>query len=243
MTKKETAFFVVTGAASGMGAASALRLGRRGKVLLVDIDAKRLDLMTDKLVSGGIKAEKYICDLMDEQSVCLLAETAKSMGRVIGLVNAAGISPSMTSDWRKVLSVDLVGTALMLREFLPLMVPGAAAVCIASIAARAFISSPETDNVLDNPLDHEFLNRIESYLSISLPPSSEIDPKSGAAYLLAKCGVVRLCERLAPVWAQHGARIVSISPGNIDTPMGRLEYDRLEYMRKSVEMTPIRRLG
>ncbi|MBA3035141.1 MAG: SDR family NAD(P)-dependent oxidoreductase, partial [Desulfobacterium sp.] len=160
MTKKETAFFVVTGAASGMGAASALRLGRRGKVLLVDIDAKRLDLMTDKLVSGGIKAEKYICDLMDEQSVCLLAETAKSMGRVIGLVNAAGISPSMTSDWRKVLSVDLVGTALMLREFLPLMVPGAAAVCIASIAARAFISSPETDNVLDNPLDHEFLNRI-----------------------------------------------------------------------------------
>ncbi len=246
MNSKESSFFVITGAASGMGAATASRLGRRGKILLVDINGEGLDLMTDELRSDGIQAEKHICDLKDEQSVCKLAEAAKSMGQVCGLINAAGISPSMTEDWKQVLSVDLVGTALILREFLPLMAPGAAAVCIASIASRILKSDTEVEAILDNPLDPNFFKRIEPLVSIppSIPlPSTEVNPRSATAYFLAKLGVVRLCERLAPAWAKRGVRIVSISPGWIDTPMGRLEFERLTYTRESVEKTPIRRLG
>ncbi|MBU1054905.1 MAG: SDR family oxidoreductase [Proteobacteria bacterium] len=242
MSNKESSLFVVTGAASGMGKASAQRLGRRGRVLLADINAKQLDQVAKQLISEGIEAKKQVCNVMDEQSVCLLAKTAKSLGQVSGIVNAAGISPSMTTDWKKMLSVDLIGTALILREFLPLIAPGGAAVCIASIASRILKNDPEIDAILDNPQDHDFLKRIEPFLSISLP-STEVNPKSGAAYILAKRGVIRLCEKLAPLWAKHGARIVSVSPGTIDTPMGRQELDNLAYMRESIEMTPMRRVG
>ncbi len=241
MNNKESALFVITGAASGMGFASARRLGKRDRVLLVDINAKLLDHVADQLLSEGVQAEKHVCDITNEHSVRLLAKTAQSLGQVSGVVNAAGISPSM-ADWRRILSVDLVGTAFILREFLPLMAPGSAAVCIASIASRLSTSDPKIDAIIDNPLYPDFLKSIEPFLSMPVP-STEVDPKSGMAYVLAKRGVVRLCERLAPAWAQRDARIVSISPGNIDTPMGRLEFERLSYIREATEKTPIRRLG
>lgn len=241
MGKNDSTVFVVTGAASGMGAATARRLGRRGKVLMVDIDAARLDQMAAQLQSEGIKVEKRVCNIMDEQSVRSLAAATPSLGHLSGIVNAAGISPAM-ADWRRILAVDYVGTALLLREFLPLAEPGTAAVCIASIASRLLKSDPVLEAVLDDPLAADFLSRIEPFLAMPLP-SSEVDPRGGAAYVLAKRGVVRLCERLAPAWALRGARLVSISPGNIDTPMGRLEMERMAYMRETVEQTPMRRLG
>jgi NAD(P)-dependent dehydrogenase (short-subunit alcohol dehydrogenase family) len=63
------------------------------------------------------------------------------------------------------------------------------------------------------------------------------------AYVLAKRGVMRLCERLAKNWGSCGGRIVSIAPGLIDTPMGRQELAQQEIMALMVAMTPVQRAG
>lgn len=241
MSTKGSGIFVVTGAASGMGAASARVLGRRGRVVMADLDRSGLDRMAAQLQSEGIEVEVRVCNIMDEQSVRMLAEAAKELGPLAGIVNAAGISPAM-AGWQQILAVDLVGTALLLREFLPLAAPGTAAVCIASIAAHLLPGNPPLEAILDEPLAPDFLERVEPFLAMPVP-SPEADTRPDVAYVLAKRGVVRLCERLAPAWALRGARLVSLSPGNIETPMGRLEMERLAYMRESVEQTPMRRLG
>src|SRR4030042_2104440 len=99
MRNHESALFVVTGAASGMGAASAHRLGRRGTVLLVDVNATRLEQVATQISSEGIQVEARVCDISDKQSIQSLAETTASLGRLAGIVHAAGISASM-GDWR-----------------------------------------------------------------------------------------------------------------------------------------------
>lgn len=242
MGKNESAIFVVTGGASGLGAASAHRLGRRGTLLMIDVNATRLELVAAQLRSEGIQVETRVCDISDEQSISSLAETTASLGRLAGIVHAAGISPRM-ADWRRVLIVNLVGTGLLLRALLPLAEPGTAAVCIASNAAHYPLKRDlALEAVLDDPLASDFLSRIEPFISttVSMLPPGLPDPLAGAAYCLSKRGVIRLCERLSPAWALRGARIVSISPGPIDTPMGQLELPNLGAM---LEQTPIRRLG
>ena len=77
--------------------------------------------------------------------------------------------------------------------------------------------------------------RIEPFLNPEDPTAS--------AYGLAKRGVALLCEILASTWGQHGARIVSLSPGIIDTPMGRLELENQPAMAEIVKQTPLGRIG
>jgi NAD(P)-dependent dehydrogenase (short-subunit alcohol dehydrogenase family) len=66
---------------------------------------------------------------------------------------------------------------------------------------------------------------------------------SGAAYSIAKRGVIRACQRWAPQWGKRGARIVSLSPGLIDTPMMQMELSKTPGMKVMLELTPLGRLG
>ena len=63
------------------------------------------------------------------------------------------------------------------------------------------------------------------------------------AYSLAKYGVIRLCQREASAWGARGARIVSLSPGIIQTPMGQQEFDQQPMMATLVAQTPLKRMG
>jgi NAD(P)-dependent dehydrogenase (short-subunit alcohol dehydrogenase family) len=85
--------------------------------------------------------------------------------------------------------------------------------------------------VLDDPLATDFEDRFQS---LAGP-----DPDSGATYRLAKRGVIRLCERTAVAWGAVGARVVSLSPGLIDTEMGRLELEHNPIKTWLAEITPV----
>jgi NAD(P)-dependent dehydrogenase (short-subunit alcohol dehydrogenase family) len=87
--------------------------------------------------------------------------------------------------------------------------------------------------LLDDPLAEGFLAAVERALDQPLD--------SATAYVLAKRGVIRLAERLAAPWGAKRGRAVSISPGLIDTPMGRLELDRQSIIPVMVEVTPVKR--
>lgn len=145
------------------------------------------------------------CDLSDPASLAALADRVE---RLDALVVTAGVSPSQATA-RQILDIDLVGMATALEAFDHLVGPTTVAVCVASMAGHLHTPDEAQLAVLDHPQDRD------AVCSLTDDPSM--------AYVLAKHGVLRLVRRLAASWGRRGARIVSVSPGVIDTPMGARE--------------------
>lgn len=224
---------VVTGAAGGMGVAIARVLAGNGDLVLVDQRATELDAVEELLGTSQVSARSVVCDVTAEGDVARLASVVDELDGLRSLVHTAGVSPKMAAG-RRVLEVDLVGTARVLRALLPHALSGSAAVCIGSIAGYADVA-PGVEPLLDDPLRPGFLVEVEATLT---------EPLDGATgYVLAKRGVMRACERLSGAWAEREARIVSIAPGLIDTDMGRLEMEGDELIALMIAATPLKRLG
>ena len=224
---------VVTGAARGMGLTAAHRLYTPdAPMVLVDVNEEGVRAVADAL---GDNVHAVVCDVSDRDSVASLAEAVGDLGGLRSLAHAAGISPTM-ADWRRIIEVDLVGTALLVRALEPHTTPGSAAVCWASIAGHGVVPDPELDAALDDPLAPDFLDRLGTIAGDGLAAA-------GQGYGYAKRGVMRLVAREAVAWGARGARICSISPGIIDTPQGRQEFEEQPAMATMIDLTPIKRWG
>ena len=164
------------------------------------------------------------CDLTDASS---LTSLARDVDELDALVVTAGVSPAM-ADARMIFDVDLAGVARVLDVFDHLVRPGVVAVCVASMAGHLGSWTDEILQALDEPL---------SCIDAGLTD----DPAT--AYILAKLGVLRLVRRTARSWGARGARIVSVSPGVIDTPMGRLELANTEGTPAIVDSSALGRAG
>jgi NAD(P)-dependent dehydrogenase (short-subunit alcohol dehydrogenase family) len=234
-----TTVAIVTGAGSGIGAASVVRLARTVDVVLAaDLDTAGLRATADALAAagGGARCDAITLDVTDAEAVGSLTAQVDSLGTLRSVVHAAGISPTM-GEWRDIVTVDLVGTALLVDALRPLVTNGTAIVCVASMAAHlAAEPNPAADAAVDDPLADDFLARFEAALG-----DAAHDP--GVAYGWAKRGVIRLVQREAVTIGPLGARICSISPGMIDTPMGRREFEQQPMMKVLEDMTPLRRTG
>jgi NAD(P)-dependent dehydrogenase (short-subunit alcohol dehydrogenase family) len=229
---------IVTGAARGIGAACAAGMvGTVDVLVLVDLDPAATDDAATRLAGPGARCQPVAADISDPGDVARIAETAGRLGTVHRMVHAAGISPTMAA-WDRILAVDLVGTALLVDAVRPLATEGTAVVCIASMAAQLIASQadPAVDRIVDDPLSPTFLEEFRA----ALGPAAE-DP--GAAYSWAKRGVRRLVEREATAFGRSGARISSVSPGTIDTPMGIQEFERQPGMRQLESIAPLGRSG
>jgi len=215
---------VVTGAARGMGRACVERLVSEVDVLVaVDLEAPEIE--------GTVGVA---CDVADADAVARLVDRVRELGTFRALVHAAGISPTM-ADSRRVMAVDLVGTQLLLDAFGPLVVPGSSAVCFASSSAYQITLAgpdPESDAVVEDPLADGFLDVAAARFS-----------DSGLAYGWAKRGVIRAAARAARTWGPRGGRVNSVSPGLIDTDMGRQELASQPIMQVMLDATPVGRLG
>ena len=223
---------LITGAAGGMGVACAAVLAPRADLVLTDRDSAGLERVAASLsVDVGAAPAVVACDLSRASDVDALVDSVRARGGIRWLVHTAGLSPAM-ADWREVLEVDLASTALLLDRFASLMRRGGAAVCFASIAGHMGTDDPVVDGALDDPLAPDLSGRLLTALGGT-------EPSSGISYLYAKRGVIRLCERLAAPWGECGLRIVSISPGLMDTSMGRLELIGSPEKEPLIEMTPL----
>ena len=221
---------VVTGAAGGMGGACARVLASETDVLLLtDRDADSIAGAAVEL-AAMTKVSTAAGDLRDAAFINELAARASELGRRLTLVHAAGLSPSM-DGWRAILDVDLVASARLLDAFLPRVTPGSVAVCIASVSGHMGEFEPAMDSVLDTPLADDFVARFCALAGD--------EPDAGLTYRFAKRGVIRLCARAARAWGARGGRVLSVSPGLIDTPMGRLELQHQPIKERLAEMTPI----
>lgn len=229
-----TTVSVVTGGGGAMGAACALALAPTvDVVLLADLDRDRLGAAAERIGStttAATTASTLAGDLGDPEAVGELVARARELGRLASLVHTAGVSPSMAT-WEDILRVDLVATARLLDAFLPCAVPGSVAVCLASIAGHMGAFDPAMDELLDNPCAADLPSRFRALVG------DEPDP--GTTYRLAKRGVIRLCEQAAASWGASGGRVVSVSPGLVDTAMGRLELQNNPIKHWMAETTPV----
>lgn len=235
-----TAVGIVTGAGRGMGAACATRLADTVDVLiLADRDTAALSATAERLTSSESPSGiiPFAVDVTDEQTLAQLGELVADTGTLRAVVHAAGISPTM-ADWRDIIAVDLVGTARLVDALRPTVTAGTAIVCFASMAAQLLstMADPAIDAALDDPLHPHVLELMSAAVGPTLTDS-------GIAYAWAKRGVQRLVQREATTLGRRGARICSISPGIIDTPMGRQEAAARSANDFLVSQTPLGREG
>jgi NAD(P)-dependent dehydrogenase (short-subunit alcohol dehydrogenase family) len=233
---------VITGAYGGTGRAVARRLGARYRLVLTGRNDAALKALQEGLEEEGYDVALAVtADVAERESVRRLAQEAADAGTLGTLVHTAGLSPAL-ADWRTIVAVNLVGTAHLLDAFRPIAGPASSAICIGSVAAHTFASTAEIDALLDDPYADDLVPRLGALLGEA---AASLDPYAFAvrAYGASKRGTIRLVERSAGAWAAHGARIASVSPGTIITPMGRKELAAHPLAAAAAEVTPLRRLG
>jgi NAD(P)-dependent dehydrogenase (short-subunit alcohol dehydrogenase family) len=219
---------VVIGAGSGLGAAVARQLAPRGHLLIADRNAEGLELTTREL---GDDVETAICDVTDQEQVDSLFAR---VDRLDALVHTAGVSGTMAPG-RRILEVNLLGTARVLDAAESLLRPGSVAVVFSSASGHRTPEVPELMAVLEDPLAPDFFDAIGRV---------GVDTENAAlCYSVSKRGVIRLARRRAPEWGRRGARILSISPGINDTPMSRADEAQHPIMADIVNECPIGRRG
>ncbi len=228
-----TDVYVITGGSGGMGKAIAELVGKKGTVLLADVSEERLETTKTELGEKGVNDVHYqTVDITDREQVKSLKEKTASLGKLKGLIHTAGLSPTMASS-KRITEVNLVGTGLILDEFYTIAESGTTVVCISSMSGHFVPKEGPYIDVLKSPLADNLVETMEEM--------TKGDP--GAAYSLSKLGVLLIVENQAWDWGQKGARIVSVSPGTINTPMGRQEASQQKQMKELLDITPLQREG
>lgn len=232
---------VITGANGGMGRACARTFGETMDLVLTDIAADPLGRFAETLADEGYSVAATIAGGLDDESVLAALSDAAPDQPVGVLIHTAGLSPILAA-WEPIMALNLVATEKLLQAIEPRIGAGTVGVLIASMAGHMAPADPDIDTILDDPLDPEFITRITPVIARLADPASAFGP-AGVSYGLSKRGVIRLCERKAAGWAKRGARIASISPGTIWTPMGRREADGNPAAAAVVHATPLGRWG
>jgi NAD(P)-dependent dehydrogenase (short-subunit alcohol dehydrogenase family) len=229
-----TDVIVVIGAGS-IGQAIARRVSSGKHVLLADLRLENAAAAAKVLLDAGFEVSTATVDVSSRDSVETLVETATALGAVTGLIHAAGVSPSQASP-ETILKVDLYGTALVLEEFGNVIANGGSGVVIASQSGHRLGALTEEQNtaLATTPVDRLLLLPW-------LQPSEVTDPLN--AYQLSKRGNSLRVMAEAVRWGKRGARINTISPGIVITPLARDELTgpRGEGYRRMIELSPVGR--
>ena len=228
---------VVLIGAGSIGLAIARRIGTGKHVLLADLKQEYVDVASKILHNAGFEVSTTIVDVSLRKSVHSLVEKATALGNICGVIHAAGVSPSQASP-ETILKVDLYGTALVLEEFGNVISSGGAGVVIASQSGHRLPAlSAEHDRLLATTPADELLN-----LSM-LKPDQISD--SLYAYQISKRGNSLRVKCEAVRWGKRGARVNTISPGIIITPLANDELSgpRGDGYRKMINLCPAGRAG
>ena len=231
-----TNVIVVIGAGA-IGQAIARRVSAGKHVLLVDLRQKNADATAKVLSDAGFEVSTATIDVSSRTSVHALVETATAIGSITGVIHAAGVSPTQASP-DTILKVDLYGTALVLEEFGNVISQGGSGVVIASQSGHRLPAlTPEQNKALATTPADELL------ALAMLQPDQVAD--SLHAYQIAKRGNSLRVMAEAVRWGKRGARVNTISPGIIFTPLARDELNgpRGAGYRRMIELCAVGRGG
>lgn len=238
---------LITGGCGGIGIACARDFGRTHDLLLVDICADRLEQTSERLVEEGYQIASTVAgDLADKVTLASLVAQARAHGSLGPIVHTAGVSSGM-ADWQSIIRTNVVGTALLLDAMEPLLENGTVAILVASVAGHLAPVDKDVDLLLDAPYADNLMEQVEKILVEAGggvgDNSFHYSGLSGPAYGISKRATIRTAALRSLKWAEQGARIVSISPGIINTPMGRYEVEHGEAASAVLQQTPLNRWG
>ena len=208
---------IVVIGAGGIGLAIARRQGFGKTILLADFNEQTLEAAGNDLRGASYTVSTQRVDVSSRESVRALADTAAAMGRVMQVINTAGVSPNMAPPER-VLAVDLYGSAVVFEEFERVIAPGGAGLIISSMAGFMMPELPAGQNqaLAFTPADE----------LLKLPfLSPEAIPDSMVAYVMSKRANALRVKAAAMSWGAKGARVNAISPGIIATPLAQHELN------------------
>lgn len=223
--------------AGSMGTAIVERIAANRTILLGDISEKALAAASEKLRFSGYAVETMKVDASDKESIEAFAQKAASLGPVMYFINTAGASPHQTNP-AHIINLDLVGSAYALDSFGKVMARGGAGILISSM----------TGYMLPAPLPQEVETALTVTESNGLASLSCLSAKavlnSGYAYVLAKRANQLRVRKAAIDWGKRGARINTISPGIVVTPLAYDEFNAAgEGYQKMIEASPVQRVG
>jgi NAD(P)-dependent dehydrogenase (short-subunit alcohol dehydrogenase family) len=228
---------VVVIGAGQIGQAIARRVGVGKHVLLADMRPQNADAAAEVLGNAGYEVSVATVDVSSRQAVHALVERATSVGDVTGLIHAAGVSPTQASP-ATILKVDLYGTALVLEEFGNVIARGGAGVVIASQSGHRLgpLTVEQNKALATTP--------VEELLGLSFLQNDQVKD-SLHAYQFSKRGNSLRVMAEAVRWGKRGARINTISPGIIVTPLAKDELSgpRGEGYRRMIELSAAGRAG
>jgi NAD(P)-dependent dehydrogenase (short-subunit alcohol dehydrogenase family) len=227
---------VVVGAGS-IGQAIARRVSAGKKVLLADLRRENAEAAAKTLSDAGFDVDVATVDVASRGSVEALVGIATGLGNITGLIQAAGVSPSQASI-ETILKVDLYGTALLLEQFGKVVAPGGSGIVISSQSGHRLgpLSAEQNRALATTP--------VEGLLTLPFLQPGEIEDTLHA-YQLSKRGNVLRVMSEAVHWGKRGARINSISPGIIITPLANdeLKGPRGAGYRQMIEASVAKRAG
>lgn len=227
---------VVIGSGS-IGQAIARRVSSGKQVVLADLRKENADAAAKVLSDAGFEVSTAHVDVSSRESVHALVERTQSLGPVTGLIHAAGVSPTQATP-ATILKVDLYGTALVLEEFGSIIARGGAGIVIASQSGHRLPAlTPEENKALA-------ITPVEELLALPmLQPDRVTDPLH--AYQISKRGNSLRVMAEAVRWGKRGARVNTISPGIIITPLAKDELTgpRGPGYRRMIDLCPVGRAG
>ena len=228
---------VVLIGAGAIGIAIAKRVSAGKHILISDIKIENAEVAAKTLTDAGFEVSTTVVNVASRESIEALVSKAVSIGKVVGLIHAAGVSPSQASP-ETILKVDLYGTALVLEAFGNVIEQGGAGVVISSQSGHRLPAlTIEEDKALAT-------TAVEELLSLPLVNVNNVKD-SLHAYQLSKRGNSLRVRAEAVRWGKRGARINAISPGIIITPLAQDELNgpRGESYRKMISASAAGRAG
>lgn len=223
---------VITGGAGGIGMACA-RAFKGEELIITDHSQEVVDRALATLKQEGQSAVGIPCDITNKEDVGRLKDFVAEQGTLKALIHTAGVSGTV-KDLKKVYTIDLVGTELLIEAFHDLAKENSVAVLFSSMMAHAVPANKEYDPALADPQAADSFETVSRFVGGS----------SDTMYNFAKRGVQLLSIKHADAWGAKGARIVTISPGVIETPMGlKAAEEHPERMAMIKKMTPLGRNG
>ena len=208
---------ILLAGAGQIGMAIARRIGYGKKIIIGDKKKENAETIAKIMNEAGFDVEPVICDISSRKSILEFIKKGQDYGEIAYLINAAGVSPSQ-APIEAILKVDLYGTAVLLEEVGKVIKEGGCGITISSQSGHRMKQlTPSEDEQLATTPTEELLN-------LDILQSENIENTLHAYQLAKRCNEKRVMYE-AVKWGERKARINSISPGIIVTPLAIDEFN------------------
>lgn len=223
--------------AGQIGMAIARRIGFEKKIIVGDKNLESAKAISKIMKEAGFDVVPVETDISSRESILNLITEGQKYGEITTLINAAGVSPSQ-APIEMILKVDLYGTAVLLEEVGKVIAPGGVGVTISSQSGHRM---PQLGTEIDEQLA---TSPTEELLNLEVLCPENIKDTLHAYQLAKRCNVKRVMYE-SVCWGEKQARINSISPGIIVTPLAIDEFNgpRGEFYKNMFANCPAGRPG